>query len=275
MPGLVGLLAGGAVAAITLAAGTRREATVVALFDRSTARSLAVLRGRLAAASLVRRLARVDRLARAIAASGRAANLDDVIAVKFASAGGVAIGIVLLMGPAALPVALLAAAGAFVMPDVALGRAAKRRRVAADGEVAQFLDLLAAASSAGLSAPAAIGRACTGVRGPLRRELEDAAAAVELGGRWRDELAAIAERLQLPDLRAAVVVIARTETLGSSLSESLQLLVADVRGSRRARAAERARTAPVKMLFPLVFMVLPAFLLLTVVPVLIATIRSL
>ena len=49
----------------------------------------------------------------------------------------------------------------------------------------------------------------------------------------------------------------------------------DLRADRRARAEEAARRAPVKMLFPLVFLVLPAFLLLTVGPVVLATVRSL
>ena len=51
-------------------------------------------------------------------------------------------------------------------------------------------------------------------------------------------------------------------------------LAATVRQARRAATLERARTAPVKMLFPLVFLILPAFLLLTVVPVLLTTVRS-
>ena len=51
-------------------------------------------------------------------------------------------------------------------------------------------------------------------------------------------------------------------------------LAASVRAARRAAVTERARTAPVKMLFPLVFLVLPAFLLLTVVPVLLTTVQS-
>ena len=70
-----------------------------------------------------------------------------------------------------------------------------------------------------------------------------------------------------------MAVLTRTETLGTSLTGATRDLAADVRSSRRAAVAER-RAAPVKMLFPLVFLVLPAFLLLTVVPVLLTTVRS-
>jgi tight adherence protein C len=84
----------------------------------------------------------------------------------------------------------------------------------------------------------------------------------------------VAERVDLPDLRRAVAVITRTETLGSSLAASTIELADRVRATRRQRATERARTAPVKMLFPLVFLILPAFLLLTVVPVLLTTLQS-
>ena len=98
--------------------------------------------------------------------------------------------------------------------------------------------------------------------------------AIDLGARWREELAAAAERLHLSDLRRIVAVLSRTETLGASLADSTADLAASVRSARRAAVTERARTAPVKMLFPLVFLVLPAFLLLTVVPVLLTTVQS-
>jgi tight adherence protein C len=110
--------------------------------------------------------------------------------------------------------------------------------------------------------------------GPLAEELDEAITRVDLGRRWRDELGSVADRLALTELRRAAAVLGRSESLGSSLADEVSRLAADVRESRRARAAERARTAPVKMLFPLVFLVLPAFLLLTVVPVLLSTVRS-
>ena len=153
-------------------------------------------------------------------------------------------------------------------------RAEARRRRAMDAEIPQLLDLLAAGSAAGLSAVAGLQRSVTALRGPLGSELRASLDAVHLGARWRTELVAVTERLALPDLRRAMAVLTRTETLGTSLTDATKDLAADVRGSRRAAVAERARSAPVKMLFPLVFLILPAFLLLTVVPVLLTTVRS-
>lgn len=153
-------------------------------------------------------------------------------------------------------------------------RSAPARRRALDREVPQLLDLLASSSAAGLSAVAGLKEAVVALRGPLAEELRRSLGSVDLGGRWRTELAELSERLALPDLRRVVAILARTETLGTSLSDATRELAADVRGARRAAVAERARTAPVKMLFPLVFLILPAFLLLTVVPVLLTTVRS-
>ena len=162
----------------------------------------------------------------------------------------------------------------FLTPGLLAGQAAKRRLAAIDAELPQMLDLLAAASSAGLSAPLALRRAADALKDPLVGELQRILRAVDLGGRWRDELREAADRLDLTDFRRAVAAIRRTETLGTSLSGSTAELAASVRQARRVRATERARTAPVKMLLPLVFLVLPAFLLLTVVPVLLTTLQS-
>ena len=184
----------------------------------------------------------------------------------------VAIG-AMVPGPKLLTVPLAVLLGGRIQ-RLGVARTDARRRRAMDAEIPQLLDLLAAGSAAGLSAVIGLQRSVSVLRGPLGAELKASLDAVDLGARWREELATVTERLALPDLRRAVAVLTRTETLGSSLTEATRELAADVRGSRRAAVAERARAAPVKMLFPLVFLVLPAFLLLTVVPVLLTTVQS-
>ena len=191
----------------------------------------------------------------------------------------------IVWGGAAVIVAVLAPGPKYLTAPVAVllalrirtlvgSRADARRRRAMDAEIPQLLDLLAAGSAAGLSAVVGLQRSVSALRGPLATELRASLDAVHMGARWRTELAAVTERLALPDLRRAMTVLTRTETLGTSLTGATRDLAADVRSSRRAAVAERARAAPVKMLFPLVLLILPAFLLLTVVPVLLTTVRS-
>ena len=141
-------------------------------------------------------------------------------------------------------------------------------------EVPQLLDLLAAGSTAGLSAELSFRQAVDCLRGPLAEDLSALVRRVDLGASWRAEMAAYVAASGDRDLARTMTVLARSETLGVSLRDATRELAASVREAHRAETLERARSAPVKMLFPLVFMILPAFLLLTVVPVLITTVRT-
>jgi Flp pilus assembly protein TadB len=225
----------------------------------------------LGAVPLVRRVPLSHRTADALTRSGVDRTEGELVAMKVAVSASAALAGLLLGGP--LLAAVLGPVG-YRAPDIGVGRAARHRLAAADREIPVLLDLLAVATSAGLPAQLAFRRAVDAAEGPLADDLRPVLDATDLGGRWRDELRTVCERLELPDLRRLVGTLGRSESLGSPLSEELARLARDVREARRARATERARAAPVKMLFPLVFLVLPAFLLLTVVPVLVTTVRS-
>jgi tight adherence protein C len=225
----------------------------------------------LATAPLVRHLTLSPRTTGVLARSGLDRTERELIGMKVAAAATAAIAGLVLGG---LVLAAALAPLGFRAPDISVARAARRRLATVDRELPVLLDLLAVATSAGLPAQLAFRRAVEAAEGPLAEDLGPVLDATDLGGRWRDELRTVCERVELPDLRRLVGTLARSESLGSPLSEELARLARDVREARRARATERARTAPVKMLFPLVFLVLPAFLLLTVVPVLVTTVGS-
>jgi tight adherence protein C len=220
---------------------------------------------------VLERLRRSDRIAEARALIPSLTPAEEIVGAKVLLAcAGVAIGLVSPMPPIA---PILGAAG-YRAPDVRLARLVAGRRRSAEGELPVFLDLLAASASAGLSGQLAVRAAVGATEGALAEEFGRALRAVDLGGRWREEMSAVADRMGLPDLRRAVAALGRSDALGASLSDQLGVIAADVREARRSATTERARKAPVKMLFPLVFLILPAFLLLTVVPVLLATLRS-
>jgi tight adherence protein C len=262
-----------AAAATTTTVDRALASRLGALPSKGSGRTLRRVAGHLGAARLIRRLpgraATLQRIARARVAVTE----DEVAGAKVLSAALLALAALSAPWPAPLLAPVLAGCGV-LLPDVLLVRLGRRRIAQADRGMPLLLDLLAAASSAGLSGQLALRRAIESTEGPLSEELSDVIRSVDLGARWRDELRSTSDRLSLPDLRRAVATMTRAESLGSSLSDALSDLATEVRDARRSGATERARKAPVKMLFPLVFLVLPAFLLLTVVPVMVSALQS-
>ena len=65
-------------------------------------------------------------------------------------------------------------------------------------------------------------------------------------------------RCETPALRTFVRSVLQGESLGVSTGQIMRNLALEMRKRRRAKAEERAQKAPVKMLFPLIFLIFPA-----------------
>lgn len=226
---------------------------------------------------LAGKLGQRDRLERHVQLAGNSITVEALTGLKLVAAIGA--GVPLLLMTVTFPPAVLAvlpvALAASRVPDFVMARRARRRLRQISIRVPELAELLVATTGAGLSPPVALRRSAEILAGPLGEEVRGAVRRLDLGVPWRVALEDLVERIGDASLHRLVRAMARSQRLGTPLAPTLHNVAEDMRSQRQAEAEELARRAPVKMLFPLVFLILPAFLLLTVGPVLLATIRSL
>lgn len=150
-----------------------------------------------------------------------------------------------------------------------------RRRATHEAGVADLIDLFAVAVGSGLNVRLAVEAvARRSVPGPLADELRSVCRDVAAGRRLADRLEEMTERLRLAALRPLIAALVDAERYGSALGPSLERLAHEARRTRQRWAEEAARRIPVKLLFPLVTCVLPAFVLLTVAPFIAGGLRA-
>lgn len=143
------------------------------------------------------------------------------------------------------------------------------QRNASSDAVALTADLLAMAASAGLTPFLGLELAVRFAPMPGASRLGAVLQATRSGSRLADALDE--EAVRTPALAPVLALLAASERSGAPVAAQLRRLAGQLRAQGRRRAMARARTVPVRLLFPLVFLVLPAFLLLTVAPVVLAS----
>ena len=180
--------------------------------------------------------------------------------VRAAIGGGV-------VAPIALPLAPVVAGAVWGAPFLLARRAEARRREEVQRTLPEAVDLIHLAVGAGLTVPLALAAVTERADGPFVDELRRALEEVGLGRRLADALGDVAVRTG-EATRPLIAALVESDRYGAPLAESLGRLAAEVRNDRRRRAEEAARKVPVKLLFPLVCCVLPAFGLLTMAPLL-------
>lgn len=171
-------------------------------------------------------------------------------------------------------VAVTATGGWWLHRRTATRRQASRHADDLARALPDTVDLLILASSAGLQLPVAHPLLAAHAPAPLRPALLAADAAARAGQPRADAL--LASLGPLGDrARALAEVLGDHLRYGVPLLPGLERTRLELGLDRRRRAERAARRVPVQLLGPLVACVLPAFALLTVVPLLGASLRAL
>lgn len=189
-----------------------------------------------------------------------------------------AVGRALLVGLVLVPIepafALMWAGGAAVAAGTRRRGARRRAGQQLVDELPEVVDLLALAVSTGLTVPLAVGVVAERGVGRIAASLGRSVEAATQGGVLSDALDAVVVELG-DEVRPLVRVLTGALRDGTEVVPALDRLAGEVRVQRRRAAEERARRLPVQLLFPLVVCVLPAFALLTVVPLLAGALQGL
>ena len=143
-------------------------------------------------------------------------------------------------------------------PIIVVRKRAERRLAQVDYELPELIDLLVVTVEAGLGFNGSLQVASARLRGPLGDELRLAMQEQAMGLTTSEALSNMLTRCQTPLMRSFVRGVLQGETLGVSIGKIMRDLATDMRKRRRQSAEERAQKAPVKILFPLVFLIFPA-----------------
>ncbi|MBA2306117.1 MAG: type II secretion system F family protein [Acidobacteria bacterium] len=157
----------------------------------------------------------------------------------------------------------------YMIPGLILARliTVQKRRIE-DG-LPDALDLMIVCVEAGTALDQAIMKASEELmisHPALALELQTITTEIRAGKPRIEAFKNFAERTKVDDVRSLVAMLVQTDRFGTSVAQALRTHAETSRTKRRQRAEERAAKIGVKLVFPLVFFLFPAFYVVTLGP---------
>ena len=154
----------------------------------------------------------------------------------------------------------------YLLPSMQIrGMAATRQRTI-QKQLPDVMDLLTISVEAGLGFDAAMAQVTHNVPGPLSEEMARLLQEVQIGVARSEAFRHLGERTNVPELQSFVLSMIQADLFGVSIANVLRAQSKELRQKRRQRAEEIAQKIPVKLLFPMIFLVLPALFIVVLGP---------
>ena len=154
----------------------------------------------------------------------------------------------------------------FMLPRFWLRSAVGSRQRKIVKSLPDAMDLITTCVEAGLGLDAALAKVSGQMKGPLAKEISQMLLEVGMGRLRRDALSDLGQRTGVQELISFVNAVIQAEQLGVSIGHVLKVQSDQMRTHRRQRAEKLAHEAPIKMMFPLVLCIFPAFMLVILGP---------
>jgi tight adherence protein C len=182
-----------------------------------------------------------------------------------------ALAAILVLGFVPTAAAVVATGAVPRLRRLAAARAAQR---AIDAALPDAIELMVLVMQAGMTPHQAVEVLARRAPAPVRPGFAEVRHRVERGAPLADALQALPDILG-PGANAPADTLAMAERHGTPIVHTLEQLGLDVRERRRRQAETDARKLPIRMSFPLVVCTLPSFVLVAIVPAVLAAMASL
>lgn len=173
------------------------------------------------------------------------------------------------------PLVILLVTIGFLYPDLWLNSKIQKRHMEILKDLPHIIDLLNICVGAGLDFMVAVNRVITEFRQcALVEEFKAMVNETQMGSSRRDALKNLAGRINTPEVHSFVRTLLQADRMGTSIGEALRIQADEIRVRRFQRGEEMALKAPIKLLFPLLFFILPVVLIIVAGPILIQFTRG-
>jgi len=157
----------------------------------------------------------------------------------------------------------------YMLPALTVFRKARARVLEMRETLPDTLDLIVVCVEAGMGVDAAlnrVGREQNSQGLALGEELVLASQEMQAGASRKEAMLRLADRVGVDEFKQLVTFLTQTEEMGGSIARSLRVYAETMRDKRSQAAEEAARKTVIKLIFPLVFFILPAIFIILLVP---------